>query len=75
MSYLRPLSLQPSSLKSCALDSWLNHLLCLIRDCQIISRGKPVISPSIESMEECLKVIVPFDRQVGMIIVAAVAEF
>ena len=46
MSYLRPLNLQPPTLKQSALDAWLQHLLRQIRDHQIISRGKPVQSPN-----------------------------
>lgn len=57
MSYLRPLNLQPDSLRQCALDAWLRHLLHLIRDNQIISRGKPLaLSPSFHLLEDCLKV-------------------
>ena len=63
MSYLRPLSLQPGSLKQAALDAWLQHLLHLIRDSQIISRGKPVLSPSIQSLEDCLKVLVSYQNK------------
>ena len=44
MSYLRPLSLNPGSLKEIALDSWLTHLLGLIRDDHIISRGKKEVA-------------------------------
>ena len=62
MSYLRPLNLQPGSLKQAALDTWLRHLLTLISDSQIISRGKPVLSPSIQSLEDCLKVLVSYQR-------------
>ncbi len=57
MSYLRPLNLQPDTLRQCALDSWLRHLLQLIRDNQIIARGKPLaLSPSYHLLEDCLKV-------------------
>lgn len=55
MSYLRPLNLQPPSLKQSALNNWLHHILHLIRDNQIISRGKPaILSPTYEG---CLKVL------------------
>ena len=41
MSYLRPLYLQPPTLRQSAQDAWLHHLLNLIRENQIICHRRP----------------------------------
>ncbi len=40
MSYLRPVVLQADSLRTLCVDAWMRHLLALVRDSYVISRGK-----------------------------------
>lgn len=54
MSYLRPLNLQPPTLKQTSLDCWIRHLFSLIRNHQIISRGNPVLSPTLENCHDLI---------------------
>ncbi|TRY70234.1 hypothetical protein TCAL_04848 [Tigriopus californicus] len=62
MSYLRSLNLQPESLKQTCLDVWMQHVIRLIRDEQIILRGKlpELSSPSCQSFSGALKVLHSF---------------